>query len=178
MRDSTKRQCDRALGVHPSGLLVLDEPTSGLDPVARTEVVRTIAAARAGGMATMLVTHHLDEARLVCDEAVILVGGRLVWEGRPHGCNTTAISHHGGDAFSAHLATFQSAAAAVEGPAVEANAAGRTRYCPMRREAVATAAFAEALCTGLGMETAWELGDLTGFENNFISCVREFSKQS
>lgn len=58
-------------------ILLLDEPTVGLDPVAAHEVqaaLRDVMAHRT----TLLCTHNLAEAEALCDEVVILRGGRVL----------------------------------------------------------------------------------------------------
>jgi len=58
-------------------VLLLDEPTVGLDPVAAHDVhqmLREIMVDRT----TLLCTHNLAEAEALCDEVVILRGGRVL----------------------------------------------------------------------------------------------------
>ncbi|WP_433674122.1 ABC transporter ATP-binding protein [Microbacterium gorillae] len=64
-------------------LLVLDEPGAGLDPAMRREVDDLILEIRAEGTTVLLTTHHLDEAEFLCDQVVILAGGRVVTAGSP-----------------------------------------------------------------------------------------------
>jgi cobalt/nickel transport system ATP-binding protein len=59
-------------------LLVLDEPSSNLDPAARREfadIMRMLA------LTTLLVTHDLPYALVLCPRSVILNGGRIVADG-------------------------------------------------------------------------------------------------
>ncbi len=64
-------------------LLMLDEPTSALDPVGRRAVRELLEELRRRGTAVLLNSHLLSEVELVCDRVVILLGGRVVREGRP-----------------------------------------------------------------------------------------------
>jgi ABC-2 type transport system ATP-binding protein len=64
-------------------LLMLDEPTSALDPVGRRAVRELLEELRRRGVAVLLNSHLLSEVELVCDRVVILLGGRVVREGRP-----------------------------------------------------------------------------------------------
>lgn len=57
-------------------VLLLDEPTVGLDPVAAHDVHEYLRAAMVG-RTTLLCTHNLAEAERLCDEVVILDGGRV-----------------------------------------------------------------------------------------------------
>ncbi len=58
-------------------LLLLDEPTVGLDPVAAHEVHTFLGEAMVG-RTTLLCTHNLAEAEALCDEVVILRGGKVL----------------------------------------------------------------------------------------------------
>lgn len=61
-------------------VLVLDEPTAGLDPVAAHDLQHYLGEAMRGRTA-LLCTHNEQEARALCNEAVILRGGRVVTHG-------------------------------------------------------------------------------------------------
>jgi ABC-2 type transport system ATP-binding protein len=58
-------------------LLLLDEPTVALDPVAAHEVHTQLREAMTG-RTTLLCTHNLAEAEALCDEVVILRGGKVL----------------------------------------------------------------------------------------------------
>jgi len=67
-------------------LLILDEPTDGLDPEGIVEFRRQILELRDRfGLTVLLSSHLLAEVEQVCDEVVILQGGRKVYEGRVNG---------------------------------------------------------------------------------------------
>lgn len=72
----------RALARGPR-LLLLDEPTAGMNPAERAEVFETIAAARAAGIAVVVVEHDLAMMRSVCDRLLVLDFGRPIAEGEP-----------------------------------------------------------------------------------------------
>jgi ABC-2 type transport system ATP-binding protein len=65
------------------GLLMLDEPTSALDPVGRRIVRDLLLELKGRGVAVLLNSHLLSEIERVCDRVAILVGGRIVAQGRP-----------------------------------------------------------------------------------------------
>lgn len=68
--------------VHDPDLLVLDEPFAGLDPVA-AETMRSIIAERsAAGASVLFSSHQLDVVEDLCEEVVIIAGGRLIADGR------------------------------------------------------------------------------------------------
>jgi ABC-2 type transport system ATP-binding protein len=68
----------RALVSRPR-VLFLDEPTVGLDPRIRFELLDAIAALRAHGeMTIVLTTHYLEEAERLCDRVAIVHQGSIV----------------------------------------------------------------------------------------------------
>jgi ABC-2 type transport system ATP-binding protein len=66
---------------HRPELLILDEPFTGLDPIAQAEVQSLFAEHRAQGGALLFSTHSMAVAERLCDEVVILSGGRTVFQG-------------------------------------------------------------------------------------------------
>jgi ABC-2 type transport system ATP-binding protein len=65
-------------------VLLLDEPTSGLDPGSAHELTRRLRCAAAAGMAVLMVTHDLFNARQAADRIGILRQGRKVAEVAAH----------------------------------------------------------------------------------------------
>lgn len=57
---------------------ILDEPTANLDPTVRSTVLRLVAEAKANGKTVLFSSHVMSEVEEVCDEVVILRGGKLV----------------------------------------------------------------------------------------------------
>jgi ABC-type multidrug transport system ATPase subunit len=71
----------RALAVEP-GVLLLDEPTSALDESARGAVEATLRDLRVRlGLALVLVTHDLGQARRMADWVVRLDAGAVIAQG-------------------------------------------------------------------------------------------------
>ncbi|MBP0462120.1 ABC transporter ATP-binding protein [Streptomyces montanisoli] len=72
----------RALMARPR-LLLLDEPATGLDLAAREQLLSSLDALRAlhPGLATVLVTHHLEELPASTTHAMLLREGRCVATG-------------------------------------------------------------------------------------------------
>ncbi len=58
--------------------MLLDEPTSGLDPSAANDFADRVRAARDAGMAVLMATHDLFNAKQVADRIGIMREGRLV----------------------------------------------------------------------------------------------------
>ncbi len=71
----------RALACAPR-LLFLDEPTASLDPGSTHAIERLVADAHESGVAIVLVTHDIGQARRLGDDLVFLHGGRVVEAGR------------------------------------------------------------------------------------------------
>jgi ABC-2 type transport system ATP-binding protein len=72
--------------VHGPELLILDEPTNGLDPSSRQRMLNLVREMKEEqGMNVLLSSHLLRDVEQVCDEAVIMKDGRIVYE-----CNIEA----------------------------------------------------------------------------------------
>ncbi|WP_421737448.1 ABC transporter ATP-binding protein [Caulobacter sp.] len=77
--------------VHEPALLILDEPTVGVDIDAREALDTVIRGLRDIGVAVLLTTHDLDQARALADRVGFLREGRLVLEGEPQALITEAF---------------------------------------------------------------------------------------
>jgi ABC-2 type transport system ATP-binding protein len=65
--------------MHGPQLVILDEPTNGLDPAARVRMLKLVREMKVEhGMSVVLCSHLLRDVEEVCDEVVILKGGRVV----------------------------------------------------------------------------------------------------
>jgi branched-chain amino acid transport system ATP-binding protein len=71
----------RALMTNPT-LLVLDEATEGLAPLIAQEIWRIIRTVRETGIATIIVDKNFPAVSKLTDRNIILVKGRVVFEGR------------------------------------------------------------------------------------------------
>lgn len=69
----------RAL-VAPTSLILLDEPFEGLAPAVVNEVMSALLRLR-GRVAMVLVEHHAEQVLAVVDRAIVLVNGRIAWQG-------------------------------------------------------------------------------------------------
>lgn len=63
--------------VNDPDLVILDEPTSGLDPIGCREVKDVIRLLASRGKTVILCSHLLADVQDVCDEVLILYGGRV-----------------------------------------------------------------------------------------------------
>jgi branched-chain amino acid transport system ATP-binding protein len=70
----------RALMTNPD-LLILDEATEGLAPLIAREIWRIIREIKASGIATVIVDKNHHALTALCDRAVVLVKGQVVFEG-------------------------------------------------------------------------------------------------
>lgn len=67
-----------ALACSPK-LLIADEPSTGLDVTTQSAIMALLRErARAGGMATLLITHDLGLAREQCDRIAVMHAGHIV----------------------------------------------------------------------------------------------------
>ena len=67
--------------VHEPDLLILDEATEGLAPMIAHEIWRIIGEIRANGIATLIVDKNYAAVTAIANRSVILVKGRVVFEG-------------------------------------------------------------------------------------------------
>jgi ABC-2 type transport system ATP-binding protein len=67
--------------IHDPQVLVLDEPFSGLDPLAVDVVVGVLAEHAARGVPVLFSSHQLDVVERLCDDLVIIAGGRIAAAG-------------------------------------------------------------------------------------------------
>ena len=70
----------RALAVGPE-VLLLDEATSALDPFAAQVVEGVVRSLVADGLAVVMVSHDLAQARRVADDLLVVLDGRIVAHG-------------------------------------------------------------------------------------------------
>ena len=78
----------RALAVGPE-VLLLDEATSALDPFAAQVVEGVVRSLVADGLAVVMVSHDLAQARRVADDLVVVIDGRVV----AHGPAAEVLAH-------------------------------------------------------------------------------------
>src|SRR5690606_29869508 len=65
--------------IHSPAVIILDEPTSGLDPVQIREI-RELIKELGRDHSVILSTHILPEVQAICDRALIIHEGRLVFD--------------------------------------------------------------------------------------------------
>ncbi|WP_281165780.1 amino acid ABC transporter ATP-binding protein [Liquorilactobacillus sicerae] len=70
----------RAVAVKPK-VILLDEPTSALDPELVESVLQTIAGLAKEHITLALVTHEMEFARQIADEAVFIEDGQILSKG-------------------------------------------------------------------------------------------------
>ncbi|MBU4330377.1 MAG: ABC transporter ATP-binding protein [Acidobacteria bacterium] len=68
--------------INDPALVILDEPLSGLDPIGRKEIRDLIVGLREKGKTVFLSSHILQDLEMICDEVAMIVGGRIVSQGK------------------------------------------------------------------------------------------------
>jgi ABC-2 type transport system ATP-binding protein len=66
---------------HDPDLVILDEPFSGLDPVNQQSLEALIRSIVDRGATVIFSTHVMQHAERLCDQVVLLAGGRKVFDG-------------------------------------------------------------------------------------------------
>ena len=73
----------RALALDPP-LMLYDEPLTGLDPIASGVITGLIQRLNQTlGLTSIIVSHHVHETLPICDQAVVIASGRIVFAGSP-----------------------------------------------------------------------------------------------
>ena len=79
----------RALALDPP-LMIYDEPLSGLDPIAAAVIMSLVSGLNDSlGLTSIIVTHHVNETLAVCDHAVVIANGGIVFSGTPSELETS-----------------------------------------------------------------------------------------
>ena len=79
-----KRRLTLARGLmNDPELFILDEPTTGLDPHVRLSLWNVLGDLHARGMTILMSTHYMDEAERLCDDILIMDGGKIIAAGSP-----------------------------------------------------------------------------------------------
>jgi heme exporter protein A len=68
--------------LHDPRVVLLDEPFTGLDPDASERLADMLRGLRDGQRAVVMTTHDLDRGLALCDRALVIARGRLVYEAR------------------------------------------------------------------------------------------------
>lgn len=79
----------RALALDPP-LMIYDEPLTGLDPIAAGVITELMGRLnKTLGLTSVIVTHHVHETLPICDHAVVIANGRVVFQGSPSQLNAS-----------------------------------------------------------------------------------------
>lgn len=78
-----KRRLSLAMAIlHNPKVLILDEPTVGIDPLLRQDIWKELYAMSGSGVTILVTTHVMDEA-LKCDQLAMMRRGVLIAQGTP-----------------------------------------------------------------------------------------------
>jgi ABC-2 type transport system ATP-binding protein len=86
--------------VHHPTALVLDEPFSGLDPLAVEVVLGVLRDYADSGVPVLFSSHQLDIVERLCDDVVVIGGGRIL----AAGSREALRAEHSGHSFEIELA--------------------------------------------------------------------------
>lgn len=68
--------------VRQQPLLLLDEPFSALDPALRKEMLQLVdEVCQERNLTLLMVSHSLEDAARIADRSVLIVDGRIYWDG-------------------------------------------------------------------------------------------------
>ncbi len=81
--------------VHEPEALILDEPFSGLDPIAVDTVLAVLRERAAAGVPVLFSSHQLAVVERLCDDLVIISGGRIA----AAGAREELRARHGGSRY-------------------------------------------------------------------------------
>jgi phospholipid/cholesterol/gamma-HCH transport system ATP-binding protein len=80
----------RALALDPP-LMIYDEPLTGLDPIASGVIMSLIQRLNDNlGLTSIIVSHHVHETLPICDQAVVIANGGIVFSGTPDALQASA----------------------------------------------------------------------------------------
>ena len=96
----TRRAALAAAIAHDPAVLILDEPTDGLDPNQK-DGVRALIRDMAPDKAIIISTHILEEVPAVCSRAIVIAGGKVLFDGTPHALEQQGQDGSVEDAFRA-----------------------------------------------------------------------------
>lgn len=80
-RGMKQRLCLARTLIHDPKILILDEPASGLDPRARIEMRDILRRLKTLNKTILISSHILPELAEMCDELVVIDGGKLIAQG-------------------------------------------------------------------------------------------------
>lgn len=75
-------------------IVILDEPSAGLDPVANRALKRKILHTRDAGVTHLITSHVLSEVEELADEVLLLLDGRVHYNGSVHNLRTITGERH------------------------------------------------------------------------------------
>jgi lipopolysaccharide export system ATP-binding protein len=80
--EKRRLEISRALATNPSFIL-LDEPFAGIDPLAVNDIKNIIGHLKRRGIGVLISDHNVRETLGACDNAYILVDGKVLESGPP-----------------------------------------------------------------------------------------------
>jgi sodium transport system ATP-binding protein len=96
--------------VHEPRNILLDEPTNGLDVMAVRTLRALLLKLKASGRCILLSSHVMQEVAALCDEVVVIAGGKVVANGTPEQLRSRAGTSDLEEAFMRFLEPIASRA--------------------------------------------------------------------
>jgi len=107
----------RAIAAEPK-IVLMDEPFGALDPLTRDALGRDYRELHDKlGLTSVMITHDMTEALLLADRIVVLQGGHIVEQGRPHDLMRGAKHSYVRELLQTPQRQAEKLAALVAGPA-------------------------------------------------------------
>lgn len=67
--------------IHNPRVLILDEPLEGIDPVSASQIKALLKSLVGKGKSVLISSHELGTVQTLCDEFIIIEGGRAIFQG-------------------------------------------------------------------------------------------------
>ncbi len=64
--------------LHRAELVLLDEPTAGVDIESRERILELVRELAGAGTTVLYATHYIEETEMVCDDVLVIDGGRAL----------------------------------------------------------------------------------------------------
>lgn len=67
--------------LHDPKIIILDEPTNGLDLISSKDILWLVKEMKKRGKTILYSAHHMEEIEKICDDILLIYGGRIIESG-------------------------------------------------------------------------------------------------